>query len=584
MIWAPSILRVFLSNLRSSAGDGRGAADYSTQRRAPEVRRRRRGSGWIGFALLVALGACDSRRDAPLRELPEHRLAFGGDVFLGRALNSSLFAGASRRRIFEGLLPVLSRADLILVNAEGVISGGGAFVDKGQPQPHAYRAHPSAVQVLGHAGVDVVAIGNNHSGDYGPAALGEMLDRLRVAGIDYTGGGRDATDARTPAFRRVGDAVVAFVGADLTGTCAYRAGRARPGTLCFDGFDEETHDGIARELGRIARAAHRWAHVVILTPHWGSNKRSRPTTAMRELAARLIRSGFDAILGHSAHWLQGVGLVDGKPIVYDAGNLVVDYPGEGQGHRGILYEVTFRRDGISKLRARPITLARSRTTLATGRDAARTLGELVRLSNELGTRVRLDGNSAVIRCDPGPQERPARSDVPERPLPPAVRLAPSDTLLDGLPPSATPANVRYTEGITLVGAELQLRELPVPRAANIVSTYWRASRRIERSYVIHVEARGRAGSSIVRHLPGDWLLPTNQWPVGKVIRDRILQNVYLPASGSVEFFVGLRDRELLRPAEADRRLVDGALYPMGTARFVMGAPGLFAQDTGMTQP
>lgn len=529
------------------------------------------------MALVATLGACDCRRAVPSapRKLPEHRLAFGGDVFLARRLNLSLFSERGRRRVFERLMPVLGRADLVLVNGEGVISGGGAFVDKHHAQPHTYRAHPDAVEVLKAAGVDVVAVGNNHSGDYGPAALGEMLDRLRLAGIDYAGGGWDETDAATPAFRRVGDAVVAVVGADLTGSRVYSAGPGRPGTLSFDAHDDRTHDDIVRQLGRIARKARRWAHVVVLTPHWGSNKKSRPTRPMRKLAARLIRSGFDAILGHHAHWQQGVQIVDGKPVVYDAGNLVVDYDGYGESRHGILYEVTFRRDGVSKLVARPIRFRRNRTSLQTGPEAARVLARLVRLSGQLGTRVRLEGETAVIRCAPGHEERPSRSDVPERPRPEAVRLAPSDTILDALPPGATPADVRFADGITLVGTELLLRELPVPRASNVVTTYWRASRGIRKSYQIHLEARGETKRSILTHLPGDWLLPTDRWPVGKVIRDRIVQRIILPASGRVDFLVGLRGRELLRPTQADRPRVDGALLSIGTARFVAGAPGIF---------
>ncbi|MDP6935147.1 MAG: CapA family protein, partial [Myxococcota bacterium] len=211
-----------------------------------------------------------------LDRLPQHNLTFGGDLILGRRVNIALLDDGLRGEMLEDLEPLLRNADLTLVNGEGVISGGGAFFDKGESRPYMYRAHPTAVDLLAELGVDIVTVGNNHSMDYGPDALSEMLDRIQLAGMDYTGGGRNLEDARRGALFQVEDTVVAVVGADLTYTRRFGARADRPGTLYFPGFDASKEDEVVQGLVQALEQAQQHAHLVFLTPHWGDNFEDQP--------------------------------------------------------------------------------------------------------------------------------------------------------------------------------------------------------------------------------------------------------------------------------------------------------------------
>ncbi len=293
--------------------------------------------------------------------LPVHTLAFGGDVLLGRRLNEALHDETARGEILGGIAPLIRAADLAVVNAEGVIALGGDFNDKGEPRPHMYRAHPHAIDVLAEAGVDVVMVGNNHSNDYGPDALIEMLDRVRIAGMDYAGGGVDLDDARTPAYATLGDTVVAIVGGDLTATRNYNATRDRAGTLLINGMNPDLTDRIVEVYSEILDTARQHAHVVLLSPHWGDNMKGEPTELTRTLARRLIRAGYDGILGHSAHWMQGMELIDGRPVIYDAGNLVIDFNTSDPNSETALLTLSLSQAGITAVRATPIQLRDSRT-------------------------------------------------------------------------------------------------------------------------------------------------------------------------------------------------------------------------------
>ncbi|MDD5309189.1 MAG: CapA family protein, partial [Deltaproteobacteria bacterium] len=531
-------------------------------------------------ALALGCSCRGKERPAP-PNLPIHTLAFGGDVILGRRLNAALFDDAGRGRIFGGVAKVLKGADLALVNAEGVISEGGTFTDKGESVPIMYRAHPLAADVLREAGVDVVTVGNNHSGDYGRAAFSEMLDRLRMAGIDYAGGGRDQADARAPAYFKIGDTVVAVVGADMTHTRMYAARRNAPGNLYLELERRSARDGIVKTLTGILAEARKHAHVVLFSPHWGDNFQTAPTEAMRDLARRLIEAGYDAILGHSAHWFEGVEVIGGKPVVYDAGDLLVDYPGKDPAHEGMLYVVSFTQAGVTRLVARPVRIGANRAEPARGADRDRLLARLVDYSKKLGTTVRVEKGAGIVTCDPGGILGPEGAPVPPaRSVPARVTAAPRNVVLDAVPPGATPVNVVYDNGVAIRGYEVLLGELPLPRASNLVTLYLTAERPVAGRLWIKLEARGQAKDGKPHadwdpHIPGDWMLPAARWPAGKIVADRTLMRLTLGPGGEVQFLAGLEDGKLLAPVSSDVPLVDGALVPLRTGVYLKGAPGVF---------
>ena len=66
-------------------------------------------------------------------------------------------------------------------------------------------------------------------------------------------------------------------------------------------------------IPRIA-AARELAHVVLVAVHWGDNYVEEPAKQQKiRLGHALIRSGADAILGSSAHVLQGIEIYRGRP-------------------------------------------------------------------------------------------------------------------------------------------------------------------------------------------------------------------------------------------------------------------------------
>ncbi len=548
--------------------------------------RRRELSHLFPAALFALAAACcgspdpaDKERPAP-PELESHTIAFGGDLILGRRLNEAVLDARHRRRLLGDLKRLLAAADLAVINGEGVVSGGGRFTYKGESQSYMYRAHPQTIDLLRESGIDVVMLGNNHSGDYGPWALREMLDRLRAAGIGYAGAGYDLDDACRPVYRRLGDTVVAVVGADLTRTRPARARKNRPGT-CYHDLLEDDPDDAFETLKKALDEARRHAHVVLLGPHWGDNWKRRPQEPIRELARRLIAAGFDGIVGHSAHYFQGAELIEGRPVIYDAGNLVLDYGGDLEEHRAFLWELEIDRSGVSEARATPLRLKRNRVTRAGAKRGREMLSDLKQRCSDLDTESALRDGKLVLSCRPGGVAGPRSvSDPPLREKPDGIRSAPTRSIVAEPPPGAERCEVSWENGVSLVGKKLLLDAIP-PGSGQFVALWWKTDRRLEEGFKIHLEARhlrrGKSvGSRLASHLPGDWLLPAERWPAGKPIEDWTLFRLYFPPKGEVGFYTGLwNGKKMLRPSESSLPVGKDGTVELGRTPYRKDAPAMF---------
>src|SRR5690554_2329657 len=78
------------------------------------------------------------------------------------------------------------------------------------------------------AGVDLVTVANNHSGDYGAEALLQQKAILKAAGIDQVGSGQHRDEAFEPVFLEAGNVKVAIFSIDAT-QHRFAAGSAQPG-------------------------------------------------------------------------------------------------------------------------------------------------------------------------------------------------------------------------------------------------------------------------------------------------------------------------------------------------------------------
>lgn len=517
---------------------------------------------------VLALAACTPdtapvEGDAPLPDPPEgvFTLAFGGDVIMGRRLNRILHD--PQPQPWGSAREALREADITLVNSEGVISSGGMYYDKGDTMPYEYRAHPGAIDMLLDGGVDVAAIGNNHTMDYGPDALLEMVDLLEGAGIRAAGGGETPERAASPVYVERDGLVVAFVGMVLTTNHRVWAEPGRPG-LYGARLD---HDDLLPRLELALTTARERAHLVFFTPHWGPNGATAPGDDVRYLAADLIDLGYDGILGHSAHVLQGMELIDGKPVLYDAGNMLVDMAGSGTAGQAMHFVLELDATGVHTVHGMPHRLTMNAIAEPTAEEHAEILQVWTERSAALGTAVSADG---VVDCEPGDGHIPLGTPAAIREVH-QVRTAPSRALPDALPPEADTTIVATWPdlGVELVAAHLLAPEV-TEKAAQWVTTWWRRlpdGPTPPEDLEIGLVWLGDAGRRTESHLPADWMLRASDWPEEGLVRDEQILRIEQDPGGVLDFELFLRrgpsGAEL--PPETASTLVNHTRIPLGSA-------------------
>src|SRR3990172_12794900 len=126
-----------------------------------------------------------------LRAAPSERytIALAGDSIITRKLS------VYEEPEFLSMIERIRRADAAFTNIEmlfhdyesyAMASSGGTYM----------RAQPELVKELTWAGFDLAGLANNHSGDYGPAAMLLTEKYVRAAGITAAGVGERVPEGR----------------------------------------------------------------------------------------------------------------------------------------------------------------------------------------------------------------------------------------------------------------------------------------------------------------------------------------------------------------------------------------------------
>jgi poly-gamma-glutamate synthesis protein (capsule biosynthesis protein) len=326
-------------------------------------------------------------------------LAFTGDVMLGRGVQEVI-----RQRGFDypwgDLLPLLRGVDLLCINLECVLTRVTERWHGDPGKPFFFRADPAAVQTLRSAGVRCASLANNHIGDFGREGLLETVDVLDEADIAHAGAGADLAAARAAARLSVQGwrvAVVAFADHPR----AWRALKHSPG-LNHIQISPAAADftRIERTLGEVRRQAD----LVVFSIHWGPNMRAQPAPEFRAFARLVMAAGADIFWGHSAHVVQGIELVEGKPIFYDTGDFVDDYAVDPELRNDLsaLFLLRVRPPLIERIELVPVCIRHRCVSRAQGAERALLAQRLTQACSEFGTTLADGPDGLVVRYADGP--------------------------------------------------------------------------------------------------------------------------------------------------------------------------------------
>jgi poly-gamma-glutamate capsule biosynthesis protein CapA/YwtB (metallophosphatase superfamily) len=262
-------------------------------------------------------------------------IAFGGDVNYEGSLRAQLAENPDA--LLADAAPVLSGADLAMVNLETAITERGTPADK----EFTFRAPATAFASLTAGGVDVVTLANNHGVDFGPEGLSDTLAAAEAAdadGFPLVGAGVDEAAAYTPWVTRVRGQRIGFLGATQVLDANLGSWVAGPG-----------HPGLAvvqdpADLLFAVQALRPEVDTLVVYLHWGAEREACPSGRQQELARALVDAGADLIVGSHAHIPLAAGMLDGSLIAYGLGNFQFGSAGGETAASGVLtVEVTGQR-------------------------------------------------------------------------------------------------------------------------------------------------------------------------------------------------------------------------------------------------
>jgi len=243
---------------------------------------------------------------------PAVHLLFAGDILL----SSHVTAAYDKEGSINGVLDEeyrteISGADIFMANQEFPFSSRGSAAPDKQ---FTFRLPPSRVSLMNEIGVDIVALANNHSLDYGTDALVDTCTALDGAGIRYVGAGSDMNRAKQLEKIEVNGKAIGFLAASrVYPDPNWVANSKKPGMV--SGYDPTIL------LEEIKKAKEICDYVVVYI-HWGVERDEKPQEYQRVLGKQIIDAGADLVIGSHPHVLQGIEYYNGKPICYSLGNFI----------------------------------------------------------------------------------------------------------------------------------------------------------------------------------------------------------------------------------------------------------------------
>ncbi len=326
-----------------------------------------------GAVLLAALvGPAEATAQDPSGSLSADgmfTLALAGDAIVTRRLSPY------KEPRYLDMIELVRSADVSFVNLEVLFhdyepypaaSSGGTYM----------RADPSLAKELAWAGFDMVSMANNHTGDYG--ADGHRLTRrhAEAAGLLTAGTGENLAEAREARFLETHDGRVALISTSSTfpehsvAGPAKGAVRGRPGLSPLrvittryverdrlerlrrslrdlgleelarrgelgepgeplnllgatlrpgeeSGVDSDPDPRDMAEIAAVVNNASRLAEYVVVTIHAHNQG-----PYLKKFAHAMIDAGADVFVGHGPHYLTGIDIYKGKPILYSLGDFI----------------------------------------------------------------------------------------------------------------------------------------------------------------------------------------------------------------------------------------------------------------------
>lgn len=229
----------------------------------------------------------------------------------------------------------LRKADIRFAQVERLYSERGSFQEQGA-SPHA-RQHPRLATAFQGVPFDVLGVGSNHTGDWGPEAVEDTIETFRKLGIPTIGAGRNISEARKEVVITRNGLRIAYLGYVSVLQSEYWATDKRAGATpmrvktYYESYEYQPgsparavtipHAGDLALLEEDVRRAKQSADFVVVSLHWGVHFIPKPLADYQRIVALVaINAGASVIFGHHTHVVQAIERYKDAIIFYGLGN------------------------------------------------------------------------------------------------------------------------------------------------------------------------------------------------------------------------------------------------------------------------
>ena len=276
-----------------------------------------------------------------------HLAAAGDLVVTDKTVEAGkILGGYDYTDVFMDVAPVLSEADLTLLNFEGNLLGAPYGTDS-------TSAPEELVQALKNAGVDLVQMANSTTISDGIAGLKTSLEALRRNGLEPMGAFADSQEYEKYKGYTIVDvqgiriAFVAFTKG--MGGLSLPAGSENCVNLLYTDYattyQEIDKEGIARVLDNVSKEK---PDLTIALVHWGSEYKDMVTDAQKKIAKLMQENGADVVLGTHPHMVREIEYDEttGKLVAYSLGDFYSDAERAGTDY-SIILDLEITRENAS---------------------------------------------------------------------------------------------------------------------------------------------------------------------------------------------------------------------------------------------
>ena len=264
--------------------------------------------------VLLSLTGCQQESESLEQyDGPPFRIVFVGDLLLGDAAQPFL-DDKGYEWPFEHISDLIE-GDYVIANGEGPIT---VIEEPWDPdQRWSYNAQPEVAKALAEVGFNAVGLSNNHAMDRGSQGIVDTLAHLETNTLAFFGAGSNLADAEAPLLIETPYGIVGVVGLSDNWGNDRTADKNQAGTVPLSKASIKRGFRLARDAG---------AEWVVGYVHWGRNY-SEIRVEQRYWARIFSQVGYDLVIGHGAHSVQSIEIIQGMPVFYSVGNFVFGTPG-----------------------------------------------------------------------------------------------------------------------------------------------------------------------------------------------------------------------------------------------------------------